>query len=191
MAALVIVINGYLLLEFFSSEVNGLVFSIVVFAFTAAYVAFIIYLILRGTTFSNWFGCLRPKKITTGNWSNVPKPSVKCKLRSWGQKKMALPCMHSSGMKLGVSYERNSCILLLVKRSLPSFYIITCMIEKARSTKFLGKIPKQCILCHMWRKVFRCSYGTIVVRCLNIVTGVSQLDLDNTRYYNARLLQCV
>lgn len=66
-AALVIVINGYLLLEFFSSEVSGLVFSSAVFAFTAAYIAFIIYLILRGTTFSNWFGCLRPKKITTGN----------------------------------------------------------------------------------------------------------------------------
>lgn len=52
MAALVIVINGYLMLEFFTSEVNGAAFSAFVIAFTAAYVAFIIYLISRAIDFS-------------------------------------------------------------------------------------------------------------------------------------------
>ena len=67
-AALVIVINGYLLLDFFSSEVQGWLFGSLVSGFTAAYVAFIIYLISRGITFSNWFGFLQTKKITnTGN----------------------------------------------------------------------------------------------------------------------------
>lgn len=47
-AALVIVINGYLLLDFFVSEVNGLLFGFVVCIGTAAYIAFIIYLVLRG-----------------------------------------------------------------------------------------------------------------------------------------------
>ncbi|KAE9466079.1 hypothetical protein C3L33_02012, partial [Rhododendron williamsianum] len=64
-AALVIVINGYLLVEFFSSEVNGLLFTSVVAAFTAAYVAFIIYLISRGITFSKLFGLLPANRITT------------------------------------------------------------------------------------------------------------------------------
>ncbi|XP_059634152.1 metal transporter Nramp2 [Cornus florida] len=47
-AALVIVINGYLLLDFFLSEVNGVLIGFVVCAATAAYVAFIIYLISHG-----------------------------------------------------------------------------------------------------------------------------------------------
>ncbi|GFY86024.1 NRAMP metal ion transporter 2 [Actinidia rufa] len=47
-AALVIVINGYLLLDFFISEVNGLLFGFLVCTTTAAYVAFIIYLISHG-----------------------------------------------------------------------------------------------------------------------------------------------
>ncbi|KAL3526845.1 hypothetical protein ACH5RR_011501 [Cinchona calisaya] len=51
-AALIIVINGYLLVDFFSSEVSGITLTSVAFVFTAAYVAFIIYLILRGFTFS-------------------------------------------------------------------------------------------------------------------------------------------
>ena len=67
-AALVIVINGYLLLDFFSSEVQGWLFGSVVSGFTTAYVAFILYLISRGITFSNWFGFLHTKKVTnTGN----------------------------------------------------------------------------------------------------------------------------
>lgn len=47
-AALVIVINGYLLLDFFLSEVRGLLFGFVVCSGTALYVAFIIYLISHG-----------------------------------------------------------------------------------------------------------------------------------------------
>lgn len=47
-AALVIVINGYLLLDFFLSEVSGLLFGFVVCSGTALYVAFIIYLISHG-----------------------------------------------------------------------------------------------------------------------------------------------
>ncbi|WJX89553.1 Metal transporter Nramp3 [Trifolium repens] len=48
-AALVTVINGYLLMEFFSAEVNGIMVGAIVCIVTAAYVAFIIYLILRAT----------------------------------------------------------------------------------------------------------------------------------------------
>lgn len=46
-AVLVMVINGYLLLDFFIAEVNGLLFGVVVCSGTGAYVAFIIYLVLR------------------------------------------------------------------------------------------------------------------------------------------------
>lgn len=48
-----IVINGYLLLDFFVSEVKGLLFGFLVFTGTAAYVAFIIYLITRGGDLSS------------------------------------------------------------------------------------------------------------------------------------------
>jgi len=64
-AALVIVINGYLLLEFFSSEVSGAVFTTVVCVITAAYVAFIIYLISSSVTFSPWQRLTRSKTVTT------------------------------------------------------------------------------------------------------------------------------
>ncbi|XP_028760498.1 metal transporter Nramp3 [Neltuma alba] len=53
-AALVIVINGYLLVEFFISEVSGAVVSTVVSVFTVMYVAFIIYLASRMITFLPW-----------------------------------------------------------------------------------------------------------------------------------------
>nr|AYW01696.1 NRAMP3 protein [Morus alba] len=67
-AALVILINGYLLLDFFSSEVAGVFFGTIVCTFTAAYVAFIVYLISRGLSFSSWSGLLQSKRITdTGN----------------------------------------------------------------------------------------------------------------------------
>ncbi|KAL6993810.1 hypothetical protein U1Q18_011924 [Sarracenia purpurea var. burkii] len=67
-AALVIVINGYLLLEFFYSEVNGWFLGSVVSAVTATYVAFIIYLVLRDFTFSNWLNFLHTNKFAnTGN----------------------------------------------------------------------------------------------------------------------------
>lgn len=68
-AALVIVINGYLLVDFFSSEVSGLLFTFVISAFTAAYGAFVIYLVSRGITFSIWHSLLPPNRYTnTGNW---------------------------------------------------------------------------------------------------------------------------
>ncbi|XAR57747.1 hypothetical protein NMG60_11025999 [Bertholletia excelsa] len=68
LAALVIAINGYLLMDFFSSELSGPVFTAVVSAFTAAYVGFIIYLVLRGIGFCNYFGSLGSKRLTaTGN----------------------------------------------------------------------------------------------------------------------------
>ncbi|XP_057964446.1 metal transporter Nramp3.2 [Malania oleifera] len=60
-AALVMVINGYLLLDFFSSEMRGLLFGCLVSAFTAGYVAFIIYLISRGITFSSWRDMVKSK----------------------------------------------------------------------------------------------------------------------------------
>ncbi|KAF5961187.1 hypothetical protein HYC85_002396 [Camellia sinensis] len=67
-AALLMLINGYLLLEFFSSEVNGWLFVSLVSVFTAAYVAFIIYLVSRGITFSNCLGFLHSKGSTnSGN----------------------------------------------------------------------------------------------------------------------------
>ncbi|XP_057416931.1 metal transporter Nramp3.2-like [Lotus japonicus] len=53
-AALVTMINGYLLVEFFSSEVNGAIVGAVLGTLTAAYVGFIIYLIWRAFTFSPW-----------------------------------------------------------------------------------------------------------------------------------------
>ncbi|XP_027360029.1 metal transporter Nramp4 isoform X2 [Abrus precatorius] len=62
-AALVIVINGYLLLEFFSAEVTGAVFTTIVCAITAAYVAFVLYLIARAITFSPWQSLTRSKTV--------------------------------------------------------------------------------------------------------------------------------
>ncbi|KAE8690364.1 Metal transporter Nramp5 [Hibiscus syriacus] len=47
-AALVIVINGYLLFDFFVSEVKGLLFGLLICIWTAAYMAFIVYLVIRG-----------------------------------------------------------------------------------------------------------------------------------------------
>lgn len=55
-AALVMVINGYLLLNFFIAEVNGLLFGFAVVMGTAGYVAFILYLISYGGCLpSTWF----------------------------------------------------------------------------------------------------------------------------------------
>lgn len=64
-AALVIVINGYLLVEFFSSEVNGAVFSAIVFVLTAAYVAFVLYLISRAITYTPWQSLTGSKTVAT------------------------------------------------------------------------------------------------------------------------------
>ncbi|XP_028806902.1 metal transporter Nramp2 isoform X2 [Neltuma alba] len=58
-AALIMVINGYLLLDFFLSEVKGLLFGFVVCSCTAAYVAFIVYLIsLSGAVPFSWVNLL-------------------------------------------------------------------------------------------------------------------------------------
>lgn len=59
-AALVTVINGYVLLEFFSSEVKGMVFGILVCSVIVAYAAFILYLISHGHA---WFSGLRSKRL--------------------------------------------------------------------------------------------------------------------------------
>lgn len=64
-AGLVIVINGYLLLDFFMAEVNGLLLGLLVCAGTAAYVAFILYLISRdGALCSTWV-----KRLCTTTWN--------------------------------------------------------------------------------------------------------------------------
>lgn len=64
-AALVIVINGYLLLDFFFSEVKGLLFGSLVCAATAAYVAFIIYLVTRSGELSpTWRSLEMSKRVT-------------------------------------------------------------------------------------------------------------------------------
>ncbi|XP_021907986.1 metal transporter Nramp3-like [Carica papaya] len=60
-AGLVILINGYLLLEFFSSEVRGIPFTVTVSGFIGAYLAFIVYLISRDITFCPW-RCLAQSK---------------------------------------------------------------------------------------------------------------------------------
>ncbi|KAL1564205.1 Metal transporter Nramp3 [Salvia divinorum] len=52
-AALVILINGYLLVDFFSSELSGMFFTSIVTTFSAAYVCFIMYLVMRSVSFSN------------------------------------------------------------------------------------------------------------------------------------------
>ncbi|CAN1191408.1 Metal transporter Nramp3 [Linum perenne] len=51
---LVILINGYLLLDFFMNVVNGVAIAIMVCIFTVGYVSFIFYLVLRGFTFTAW-----------------------------------------------------------------------------------------------------------------------------------------
>ncbi|CAH9069234.1 unnamed protein product [Cuscuta europaea] len=51
-AIFLIAINGYLMVDFFSSEIRGVAFSSAIFTFTAAYIAFIIYLISRELPFS-------------------------------------------------------------------------------------------------------------------------------------------
>lgn len=64
-AALVIVINGYLMVEFFSGEARGLLFGFLICAFTVAYSAFVIYLIWRGIPFASWFRSHTSKNIVT------------------------------------------------------------------------------------------------------------------------------
>ena len=62
-AALVIVINGYLLLDFFMAEVDGVLFGFLVCAGTALYVAFIFYLVSHGGAISSiWFSLVTTKR---------------------------------------------------------------------------------------------------------------------------------
>ena len=60
-AALVILINGYLLVDFFSSELSGVFFMSIVTTFSAAYVCFIVYLVTRSVSFSSL--CAKAKTI--------------------------------------------------------------------------------------------------------------------------------
>ena len=60
-AVLIIVINGYLLLDFFISEVNSLLLGFGACSFTAAYVAFIVYLVSKSSALPLTWGNLLPK----------------------------------------------------------------------------------------------------------------------------------
>jgi hypothetical protein len=52
-ATLLITINGYLLLDFFSSEIRGLLSGSILCVAVLAYASFVLYLILRGTELPN------------------------------------------------------------------------------------------------------------------------------------------
>ncbi|KAK4802516.1 hypothetical protein SAY86_000719 [Trapa natans] len=61
-AALLITINGYLLLDFFISEVKGVLVGLVVCTVTAAYVSFIVYLLHYGGVLpSSWISLVSSK----------------------------------------------------------------------------------------------------------------------------------
>lgn len=62
-AGLVMVINGYLMVEFFSEEARGLLFGSISCAFAAAYILFIIYLVSRSITFPSWFSSTKRKDV--------------------------------------------------------------------------------------------------------------------------------
>ncbi|KAI6695162.1 hypothetical protein NL676_022872 [Syzygium grande] len=63
-AALVMAINGYLLVDFFSSDVElGAIFGTVVCVVAVAYISFIIYLVLRGIDLPALRDLLRPKTV--------------------------------------------------------------------------------------------------------------------------------
>ncbi|CAO2828210.1 unnamed protein product [Amaranthus hypochondriacus] len=64
-AALVIVINGYLMVEFFSDEATGLLFGSILCIFTAAYIAFVAYLIWRSVSVSSWFSSGKSRNAMT------------------------------------------------------------------------------------------------------------------------------
>lgn len=67
---LVMVINGYLLLDFVFSEVNGLVFTFAVLTGIALYVIFVLYLISHGGCLpSTWLSqiCSKENNSCCGN----------------------------------------------------------------------------------------------------------------------------
>lgn len=70
-AALVMIINGYLLLDFFVSEVDGFMFGVTVCIWTTAYVAFIVYLISHSnflpSPWSSSSSIELPKRVTVSD----------------------------------------------------------------------------------------------------------------------------
>ncbi|WOL12637.1 metal transporter Nramp2 [Canna indica] len=62
-----IIINGYLLLDFFSAEVHGLLFTSLLSLILAAYVMFIAYLVIRGSTLYSWLAIVISKILCSGN----------------------------------------------------------------------------------------------------------------------------
>ncbi|KAK8649042.1 hypothetical protein V6N13_129780 [Hibiscus sabdariffa] len=72
-AALVIIINGYLLFDFFVSEVKGLLFGLMICIWTVAYIVFIVYLVLHGNALpSTWFSIELSKRCSvTGSYNKV------------------------------------------------------------------------------------------------------------------------
>ncbi|KAG6400329.1 hypothetical protein SASPL_137155 [Salvia splendens] len=55
-AGIVIAINGYVLVDFFLSQVHGFIYGILVCFVAASYTAFLVYLILRSTTLPRFHG---------------------------------------------------------------------------------------------------------------------------------------
>lgn len=55
-AGIVIAINGYVLVDFFLSQVQGFIYGILVCFVAASYTAFLVYLILRSTTLPRFHG---------------------------------------------------------------------------------------------------------------------------------------
>ncbi|XP_057421790.1 metal transporter Nramp3.1-like [Lotus japonicus] len=70
-AALVIMINGYFLMEFFSSEVNGAIVGVILGMLTAVYVGFIIYLIWRALSYSPWKKFTQTKTIALSEFRKL------------------------------------------------------------------------------------------------------------------------
>lgn len=70
-AVLVMAINGYLLVSFISSEVNGLLIAIFVFVFIAAYVAFVVYLVYQSISFSSWNNINWKASTVDENWEVI------------------------------------------------------------------------------------------------------------------------
>ena len=55
-AGIVIAINGYVLVDFFMSQVHGFIYGMLVCFVAASYTAFLVYLIIRSTTLSRFHG---------------------------------------------------------------------------------------------------------------------------------------
>lgn len=69
-AGFLIVINGYLLLDFFSAEVHGVLFNSLLSLILALYVMFIVYLVLWGSTLNAWVTIAIRKSFRSGNWQH-------------------------------------------------------------------------------------------------------------------------